>query len=133
MIGDTLQKKDFEDLVKYLNAQARPFFVMGDTTILYGLLRTHSPQPLLYFQPNHSFLQQEIPALDQRITAALVSNDVQIVVREKATFLLENKECYQTFPRLWAWFTTGFQHTVDYGNYEVWERRGLNDGAATTF
>jgi len=117
-----LRKHDFEQLLEHLKQQDRAFFVMGDSTILYALLGKRSPQPLLYFQPNHSFLPNDIPQLDERVTAALVSNDVQIVVREKVKFMKEDGDTYQKFPRLWTWFTTRFQHVAEFGNYEVWER-----------
>src|SRR5262249_42049321 len=51
-----LRKADFERLVSYLSVNGNTFFVMGDSTILYGLLGTPSPQPLLYFVQGHSFL-----------------------------------------------------------------------------
>ena len=120
-----LRKQDFEQLLKHLKQRDCAFFVMGDSTLLYGLLGKRSPQPLLYFQRNHSFLPNEIPQLDERVTAALVSNNVQIVVREKVNFLKEDGNTYQKFPRLWTWFTTHFQHVAEFGNYEVWERQPI--------
>ena len=47
---------DFENLVTDLRQQGRPFFVMGETTLLYGLAGMPSPQPLLYLHPLQSFV-----------------------------------------------------------------------------
>lgn len=119
----TLHKADFEGLVSYLSADGAPFFVMGDSTILYGLLGTRSPQPLLYFLQSHSFLKKEIPRLDEIISESLERNKVRIVIREKVTFLTGVHDSYAQFPRTWGWFTSHFDHLSDYGNYEIWKRR----------
>ena len=119
----TLQRADFENLVSYLFAKGGTFFVMGDSTILYGLLGTRSPQPLLYFLPDHSFLKEEIPRLDELVAGSLDRNKIGVVVREKVTFLAEVHEAYAQFPRTWGWFTSHFEHVSDFGNYEIWERR----------
>ncbi len=119
----TLRKADFEDLVSYLSTKERSFFVMGDSTILYGLLGARSPQPLLYFQSSHSFLEREIPRLDAEVAASLESNRVGVVVREKTSFLREVHDAYPQFSLTWRWFTANFDHVADFGNYEVWERR----------
>ena len=122
-IGATtpLRKADFENLTSYLITKSKPFFIMGDSSMLYGLLRTRSPQPLLYFLPSHSFLKEEVPRLDEIILAALERNRVTIVVREKATFLSAVHDAYPQFPRTWDWFESHFAHASDFGNYEVWE------------
>jgi 4-amino-4-deoxy-L-arabinose transferase-like glycosyltransferase len=124
-IGGTtiLRRADFEALASYLSARGSNFFVVGDSTMLYGLLGVRSPQPLLYFQPSHSFLEKEIPRLDEMVSASLERNRVGVVVREKVMFLPEMRDAYTHFPRTWAWFTSNFSHVSDFGNYEIWERR----------
>jgi hypothetical protein len=124
-IGKTtvLRKADFENLVSYLSAKGAGFFVMGDATLLYGLLGTRPPQPLLYFQPSHSYLKEEIPRLDEVVSASLERNKIGVVVREKVTFLSVVHDSYSQFPRTWAWFTNHFDHVKDFGNFEIWERR----------
>jgi len=118
-----VRKVDFEDLVSYLAAKRSSFFVMGDSTLLYGLLGVRSPQPLLYFEPSHCFLEEEIPRLDGMVLASLERNGVGVVVREKVTFLPEIHDAYPQFPLTWAWFTSHFDHVSDFGNYEIWERQ----------
>jgi hypothetical protein len=119
----TLERADFEGLVSYLSAKGGNFFVMGDSAMLYGLLGTSSPQPLLYFLPSHSFLEKEIPRLDEMVSASLERSRIGVVVREKVTYLQGVYDAYAQFPRTWAWFTLHFDHVSDFGNYEIWERR----------
>src|SRR5262249_36719994 len=117
----TLRKADFENVTSYLTTKSKPFFVMGDASMLYGLLRSRSPQPLLYFLPSHSFLKEDIPRLDEIILTALKRNGVTIVVREKVTHLGEVHDAYPQFHRTWDWFKSHFTHVSDFGNYEIWE------------
>jgi 4-amino-4-deoxy-L-arabinose transferase-like glycosyltransferase len=116
-----LDKSDFEGVLEYLRSRKTPFFVMGDSSLLYALAGMPSPQPLLYFLPSHSFVPRQIPELDAQIHAALVRNHVQIVVREKDTFLPAVRESYPLFPKTWAWFQANFTHRRDFGIYEIWE------------
>lgn len=120
----TLRREDFEATVRYLQAKRRNFFVMGDSTLFYGLLGVPSPQPLLYYQSGHSFLAEDVPHLDQWILSSLKRNDVGVVVGEKLTFDGDGMARYRQFPRVWGWFQAGFRHTADFGNYEIWERTG---------
>jgi hypothetical protein len=121
----TLQRSEFEGVFEYLSETGKPFFVMGDSSILYGLLGARSPQPLLYFLPGHSFLLEHIPRLDDLVVSSLERNGVSVVIREKATHLPEIPHAYPQFPRTWAWFTSRFVHAKDIGNYEVWEQRAV--------
>lgn len=119
-----LRKADFEGLAAELGRRGERFFVMGDSAMLYGLLGVQSPQPLLYFQNGHAFLEDEIPRLDGMVLAALKRNDVRIIVREKKTWLVEVMDSYRRFEKTWAWSESEFVKTAEYGNYEVWIRRG---------
>jgi hypothetical protein len=118
-----LRKGDLEGLFSYLAAKRSNFFVMGDAAILYGLVGTVSPQPLLYFSPGHSFSAEQIPRLDRMISAGLIRNGVSVVVREKVTWRPDIAESYGEFPRTQTWFTSGFVHVRDFGNFEIWERK----------
>jgi len=117
---------EFEQVASYLAANRTPFFVMGDSTLLYGLLGTQPPQPLVYFQTAHSFLKKEIPHLDEIISASLERHQIGIVVREKVTYQPVIHDAYPLFPRTWSWFQTNFEHVTDFGNYEIWQRRPAN-------
>lgn len=122
--GETvLRRADLEALVHYLATRRTNFFVMGDSTLLYGLLGMPSPQPLLYFYPSHAFLENEIPSLDEMILTTLKRNRVDVIVREKTTYVPAMHTVYSRFLHTWAWFTSSFERMADFGNYEIWERR----------
>ena len=119
-----LRRVDFENLVSYLSAKRANFFVMGDSSILYGLLGVRPPQPMLYFLLGHSFLERQIPRLDPMISASLERNGIRLVVREKIMAEgIVSRDSYALFPRTWAWFTGNFDHTRDFGLFEIWEWR----------
>ncbi|MBS1824229.1 MAG: glycosyltransferase family 39 protein [Acidobacteria bacterium] len=118
-----LQRKDFEEVANELNRRGERFFLMGDSAILYALAGVRSPQPLLYFLPQHSFLEREIPGLDETVSSALERNQVRLVVREKATHLPAVHDSYRKFPRMTAWFSGQFVLVREFGNYELWERK----------
>ena len=101
----TIRREDLENLAGYLQRRPGNFFVAGDATILYGLLRKPSPQPLLYFAPNHSHTTADIPRLDNTILRSLETHDVQTVVKEQFTFM-STQPVYSVFPQTWSWLTT---------------------------
>jgi hypothetical protein len=119
----TVERVDFERVASYLAQRRVPFFVMGDSTVFYGVIGMLAPQPLLYFLPSHSFLNREIPDLDRIIIKSLERHGVSVVVREKNTYLPEVASSYKSFPLIWGWFTRGFRQVAEFGNYEIWERK----------
>jgi hypothetical protein len=79
---------------------------------------------MLYFLLGHSFLERQIPRLDPMISASLERNGIRLVVREKIMAEgIVSRDSYALFPRTWAWFTGNFDHTRDFGLFEIWERR----------
>jgi hypothetical protein len=116
-----MERADLENTVRALRERARPFFVMGDATLLYGLLGQRPPQPLLYFIANHSFLPGQVDSLDRRIVQSLRAAGVAVIVREKSLHL-GNTNDYARFPETWRWFETNFRKTAEYGFFEIWER-----------
>lgn len=116
-----MERAGLENTVRILRERARPFFVMGDATLLYGLLGQRPPQPLLYFIANHSFLPGQVDALDRRIVQSLRAARVGVIVREKSLHL-GNTNDYAQFPETWRWFETNFRKTAEYGFFEIWER-----------
>jgi hypothetical protein len=116
-----LRKEDFESTFNYLKACDKPFFVFKDATIFYGLTGRPSPQPLLYFQENHSFRDSDVPWLDARIVDSLERNHIQVLVIETSSWL-KDTVLYEKFPRLEKWMKSGFQKQATFGIYEVWKR-----------
>jgi hypothetical protein len=118
----TIRREDFENLARYLQSRPGNFFVAGDATILYGLLRKPSPQPLLYFAPNHSHTAADIPRLDNAILRSLETHNIQTVVKEQFTFM-STQPVYSVFPQTWSWLTSKFEPVHNFGIFEVWERK----------
>jgi hypothetical protein len=118
----TIRKEDFENLVRYLRDRPGNFFVAGDATILYGLLRKPSPPPLLFFAPNHSQTMSDIPRLDDAILRSLETHNIQTVVKEQFTFM-STQPVYSVFPKTWSFLTTKFEPVRQFGIFEVWERK----------
>lgn len=116
-----LRKEDLESTFNYLKACDKPFFVFKDATIFYGLTGRPSPQPLLYFQENHSFRDSDVPWLDARIVDSLERNHIQVLVIETSSWLRDTA-LYEKFPRLEQWMKSGFQKQATFGIYEVWKR-----------
>jgi len=118
----TIRKEDFENLFRYLQGRPGNFFVAGDATILYGLLRKPSPPPLLFFAPNHSQTASDIPRLDDKIMRSIEAHNIQTVVKEQFTFM-GTQPVYSVFPQTWSFLTTKFEPVRQFGIFEVWERR----------
>ncbi|MCS7041489.1 MAG: glycosyltransferase family 39 protein [Bryobacteraceae bacterium] len=116
-----LHRHDLEKIVRLLKDLRVPFFVMGDSTILYALSGVSPPQPMLYFQPRQSFFPTQAADLDRRVYKALVDNNARLVIREKETFLPGVARCFQDFPHLNQWFLSSFRLVSEVGIYEIWE------------
>jgi hypothetical protein len=118
----TIRQEDFENVARYLQSRPGNFLVAGDATILYGLLRKPSPQPLLYFAPNHSHAAADIPRLDNAILRSLETHNIQTVVREQFTFM-STQPVFSVFPQTWSFLTSKFEPVHQFGIFEIWERK----------
>lgn len=118
--GKTVAARDLDEVSGHLRRRQLPFFVMGDSTMLYGLHGMTPPQPLLYFIAGHSFLPGDVDSLDEKIERSLRAGGVRVIVRETALHM-ENTRDYERFPRTWAWFRNNFGLAAQYGIYQVWE------------
>ena len=117
----TIHREDFVNTVRYLQRTPGNFFVAGDSNILYGLLGRKSPQPLLYFTPDHSYAAADIPRLDAAILGQLQANGIETVVKEQFTFM-NTQPAYAVFPRTWSWLTQNFKPAAQFGIFEIWRR-----------
>jgi hypothetical protein len=122
----TVTRKDFEDLNAWLAEANTNFFVFRHSTLLYGLHKRVSPQPWLYFLPDHSFLMSDIAQVGTTILESLQKNKVTVIVVEKSSSS-HNDELLKQMPSLNAWLHNQFQKTKEFGFYEVWTLR-TNEG-----
>ena len=114
----TIAQQDFEALNAWLSETQANFFVFPDSTMLYGVQGRVSPQPWLYFSPGHSFLIEDLPKVDAAVLDSLQKNNVQAIVLEKDSWVL-NHNLWKQMPKLKAWIEGDFEKVKDFGIYEV--------------
>ena len=114
----TIEHQDFEALNAWLSETQANFFVFPDSTMLYGVQGRVSPQPWLYFSPGHSFLIEDLPKVDAAVLDSLQKNNVQAIVLEKDSWVL-NHNLWKQMPKLKAWIEGDFEKVKDFGIYEV--------------
>ena len=113
---------DIEEVAHYLAGKNEKFFVFGDSSFLYGVLRQPSQSPLLYFQPGAYYTRADIPGLDRETVSSLERNGVRLVVREKFSFFNRPERPEKpedSFPLTKAWIAQNFIPGPVFGNYEI--------------
>ncbi len=116
-----LRKADFEALNDWLDRNPEDFFVFGDATILYGLHRKIPPQPWLYFIDGHSYLNSDLPVVDEVVTTALRRHGIRTVVIEKISYAGGQDAAWLIhLPKLNAWIHDNLYKNREFGIYEVW-------------
>ncbi len=111
-----------EALVEHLRRRGEPFFVFPDWTLLYGVVGTLSPQPLLWFHPGLTYSAGGDPELDRWIVASLERHGVSTVVLEEAAWF-GTGERLADFPQLAAWIAEGFGEEERIGPFRLLHRR----------
>jgi len=114
----TIAQQDIVALNAWLSETQANFFVFPDSTMLYGVQGRVSPQPWLYFSPGHSFLIEDLPKVDAAVLDSLQKNNVQAIVLEKDSWVL-NHNLWKQMPKLKAWIEADFEKVKDFGIYEV--------------
>jgi hypothetical protein len=118
---------EFEALVRTLEATGGArFFVAGESTLLYGLLRSPSPGPLLFFVKGQTYLPDDIPAMRLRLHESLEQLQVRYVVSEKSTFM-GTKQYLADFGVTEDWLRRGFRIVRDFGHFQLYERNAEHE------
>jgi hypothetical protein len=112
-----LHPEEIDAVCAYLASRKQDFFVLGDSSYLYGVNGVVPPQPLLYFQKNHYFTRDDVPRLDRWIIASLKQRDIRLIVREKENFMGDFP-----FPNTLDWIRNAFHAGPVFGNFEILER-----------
>ena len=112
--GKALEPQDIEDVYSYLASRKQDFFVLGDASYLYGLNGVIPPQPLLYFQKNHYYLEDDFVRLDDWILKSLKARDIRLIVREKVYY-----SGYFPFPNTLQWISDNFHPGPVFGDFEI--------------
>ena len=118
----TVTRQDFENVNAYLSESNATFYVFPYSTLLYGLHKKPSPQPYVYFMPDHSFLMSDIAQVGTKIVESLQKNNVTVIVLEQSSSF-HNEDLLRQMPDLSTWLRSRFQKTREFGYYQVWTLR----------
>lgn len=111
---------DLAALVEKLRHEKKSFFVFPDFTILYGLVGTPSPQPLLWFHKGLTYPRDYDESLDRRIVQSLARHDVELIVLEKDCWWGTNQ--LEDFPLLDSYIRDDFAAESEIGPFEIRRR-----------
>ncbi len=117
-----IKESDVTDLLAYLRASGKNFFIFPDHTFFYGLAGVPSPQPILWFHKGWTYPRAYDSALDARIVSDLVRNDVRIVVLEDESFQ-GTPETLSDFPLLKAHIENNFVQAGGMGLFNLYEMK----------
>ena len=120
--GKSVTEADLVQLIEYLSAGHKRFFVFPEFTMLYGVLGVESPQPLLWFDSGLTYSAEYDRRLDEWIVSALERNQVDTLVMESATSF-EPAPILRDFPLLSAHLRDNFATVRQIGSFEIRERR----------
>jgi len=119
--GVNIKKQDFIQLYNYLEGSQERFFIFPDFTILYGLLRVPSPQPVLWFHRGVTYPIQYDPGLDEWIVRDLKKNNVTLIVFEKKS-LFGTITRLNHFPILKSYILGHFKKRRQIGFFVIFEK-----------
>jgi 4-amino-4-deoxy-L-arabinose transferase-like glycosyltransferase len=115
---------DFEGVVRDLQATQGNFFVVGDYTILYGVVGRPSVGPLLWFHKGLTYPEKYDADLDQRIVQAVDRPDVTGIVVEQITLMNDHTQILHDFPLLQKAISSHYHATKSYGIFVLYRRNG---------
>jgi hypothetical protein len=84
---DQVDAEHVRELYEYLKQTNVNFFVFPDCTFLYGVTGRPSPQPFVWFHPGLTYPEKYSEALDLRLTEALESHNVRLLVLERSSWI----------------------------------------------
>jgi len=116
--GEDVKEEDMVNLVNYLRAEKKNFFIFPNFTFLYAVLGVPSPQPVLWFHKGLTYHVLYDPELDKWIVGDLIKNKVEIVV-------IEEKPVCGTLDDLWrmkAYIDNNFIKTQKFGIFNIYQR-----------
>jgi hypothetical protein len=123
---------ELEALVRTLEATGGArFFVAGESTLLYGLLGSPSPGPLLFFVKGQTYLPDDVPEMRLRLHESLEQLQVRYVVREKSTFM-GTKQNLEDFGVTEDWLRREFRIVRDFGHFQLYERIAKHEPGEVT-
>jgi hypothetical protein len=121
--GVEFKEIDVATLIEKLKKENKPFFVLPDFTILYGIVGQPSPQPILCFYKGLTYPRVYDESLDRWVVDSLDRNKVEYIVLEKAS--LFGTDHLEDFPLLRAYVYDMFTAQDDIGAFKI-RRRAKN-------
>ncbi len=127
MGGSVIEAKDVAGLLAYLKERREKFFIFPDFTILYGLAKVPSPQPLLWFHEGVTYPKNAYdPRLDRWIVEDLKRNGVRIVIIEQVSWFNTGKRL-DAFPEMKSYIYGSFIRIGQIGTFSIYEKaQGAN-------
>lgn len=114
-----LNPQDIDAVCSYLASRKQDFLVLGDASYLYGVNGVVPPQPLLYFQYTHFYVQSDIPRIDDWFLSCLKKRDIRTIVREKVSVFPPTLEDELPLPNAMKWISDNFHPGPTFGNFEI--------------
>lgn len=113
-------------LISFLNMNVGEVFLLGDSTIVYGLASRCSPSPVLWFHPTLTvpwLLDQGRASEDfeARLEDALVRSGVRFVILENGGTQMGVSP--ETLPRVSRWVALHTAAKMTFGSFEVFDLR----------
>lgn len=119
--GVDVKEEDIANLVNYLKAEKKNFFIFPNFTFLYAVLGVPSPQPVLWFHKGLTYHVLYDPGLDRWIVNDLIKNKVEIVV-------IEEKPAYGTLNdlrQMKAYIDNNFVKTQKFGIFNIYQKAAV--------
>lgn len=111
---------DFESVFQELRDSKGQFYVVGDYTILYGVVGRPSVGPLLWFHKGLTYASKYDANQDQRLAQAVDRPEVTVIVVEEATFM--NTSPLVDFPILQKVISEQYHPTKQCGLFKLYRR-----------
>ncbi len=122
--GCEIKREAFLSLVEFLKREKKNFFVFPDFTLLYGILGSPSPQPVLWFHKGLTYPGNYDPSLDEWIVKDLKKNKVEIVVQEDCSWS-GNEEMLNSFSLLKKFLKENFEKTSHIGIFSIYKKKAF--------
>jgi hypothetical protein len=119
-VGGRITEDDVDALISYLRARKSRFFIFPEFTLLYGLLESPSPQPVLWFHRGLTYPHAYDSAIDQRIVNTLLEGQVEIVILQRESFA-DTQSILQDFPILKAYIQENYYQKNQIGEFLIFE------------
>ena len=116
----------YEDLTKVvdrLKSEGKPFFVFPEFILLYGVVGTPSPQPLLWFHKGLTYPSEYDESLDRWMVDSLIAANVELVVLQETCFFGANMYTMTDFPLLKDFINRQFVFDERFGAFKVWRKK----------